>query len=97
VLVRLAGQVGDIDQEVSAITAATQRQASALREVDAALARMEQVSQQTAAMVETVSAASQELAGEVRQLAGVSERFEVNAAAPKPPRAPAARSFALAE
>jgi len=84
VLVRLAGQVGEIDQVVSDISAAAARQAGALAKVNESAKAMDSFTQATAEMVEKTSAASRELLTDVRQLAALAARFKVGHAGVAP-------------
>lgn len=83
VLVRLAAQVGEIDQVVQDITAAAGRQAGMLRSVNDSMQELGRGTQQTAVMVEETNAATKELASEVGSLAGMAARFQLTAAEPQ--------------
>ena len=83
VLVRLAAQVGEIDQAVQEITAAAGRQAGMLRTVNESMQELGRGTQQTAVMVEETNAATKELAAEVGSLAGMAARFRLTAAEPE--------------
>jgi methyl-accepting chemotaxis protein len=96
VLVRLASQVGDIDREVTGISAAAQEQAGALAEVAQAVGTMEQITQHTAAMAEQATAASHGLVQEARQLAALSERFDIGTV-PEAAKARTTQARTLAE
>jgi methyl-accepting chemotaxis protein len=94
-LERIAAQVADIDSVVSAISASTQEQATALHEVNAAVNQMDQVTQQNVAMVEETTAAAAVLAQETGELLRLVGRFEIgdsHAAAAAPPRRSAAKA-----
>lgn len=76
-LLSIVGRVAQIDDVVREISAATQEQATALREVNTAINQMDQTTQQNAAMVEETTAASHALAGEAETLAELVKRFRL--------------------
>ncbi len=89
-LERIVGQVGEINAVVVEIAASAKEQATGLAEVNTAVNRMDQVTQQNAAMVEQSTAASHTLAGQADQLAALMGRFQVGGPAARPAgRAPA--------
>jgi len=76
-LERLLALVDQINHRVAAIAASAAEQASGLREVNAAMSQMDQVTQQNAAMVEQSTAASHALAQEANTLATLVQRFSL--------------------
>jgi methyl-accepting chemotaxis protein len=76
-LERLLALVAKINQRVAAIAASAAEQATGLREVNAAMNQMDQVTQQNAAMVQQSTAASHALAQESATLATLVERFSL--------------------
>ncbi|HEY3695382.1 methyl-accepting chemotaxis protein, partial [Phenylobacterium sp.] len=89
---RVLGKVGEIAQLTGEIAASAKDQALGLHEVNAAIAQMDHVTQQNAAMVQESTAACFALASETRQLAmmlGKDEREGAAATAqPRPGSAP---------
>jgi len=76
-LERLLALVDQINHRVAAIAASAAEQASGLKEVNAAMNQMDQVTQQNAAMVEQSTAASHALAQEANTLATLVQRFSL--------------------
>jgi len=76
-LERLLALVDQINHRVAAIAASAAEQATGLKEVNAAMNQMDQVTQQNAAMVEQSTAASHALAQESATLATLVERFSL--------------------
>ncbi len=74
-LERLLALVEKMNHRVAAIAASAAEQATGLKEVNAAMNQMDQVTQQNAAMVEQSTAASHALAQESATLATLVERF----------------------
>jgi methyl-accepting chemotaxis protein len=74
-------QVEQIDTLVSEIAASAQEQAIGLNEVNDAVNRMDQVTQQNAAMVEEATAASHALRAEATELSRLVGGFKIGAAA----------------
>ena len=70
-------QISEVDDLVCEIAAAAAAQAVGLAEVNRAVSRIDQVTQQNAAMVEQTSAASQALAREATELVRLTHRFNV--------------------
>ncbi|SEM77619.1 methyl-accepting chemotaxis protein [Sphingomonas gellani] len=66
---RIARHVGDISGVVATIATSTEQQSSSLAQVNIAVAEMDGVTQQNAAMVEESNAATRSLAGEADALA----------------------------
>ena len=86
-LTRIEGRVDEINGVVADIAASAHEQASSLQEVNKAVAEMDHVTQQNAAMSEQATAASQSLAQESGVLSGLIRAFRVGAqdAAPTAP------------
>jgi methyl-accepting chemotaxis protein len=80
-LARILAQMADISAVVASIAASAQEQASGLREINAAISEMEQVTQQNAAMVEQCTTASHELAATADELTRLTGRFRLGAGA----------------
>jgi methyl-accepting chemotaxis protein len=76
-LERLLALVEKMNHRVAAIAASAAEQATGLREVNAAMNQMDQVTQQNAAMVEQSTAASHSLAQESATLATLVQRFSL--------------------
>jgi methyl-accepting chemotaxis protein len=77
---RILSQVASISRVVGEIAASAQEQATGLHEVNTAVAEMDQVTQQNAAMVEQTTAATRSLAHEMEQLNTLTGRFVVEKA-----------------
>ena len=80
-LTRIVGQVGNVAAIVTEIAASAGEQATGLAEVNTAVNQMDQITQQNAAMVEQSAAASNTLARETEALAGLTDRFKIDAPA----------------
>jgi methyl-accepting chemotaxis protein len=76
-LERIATQVAEITNIVSAIAASAQEQSAGLTEVNAAVNQMDHVTQQNAAMVEESSAAAHALSQETDDLSSLISRFQI--------------------
>jgi methyl-accepting chemotaxis protein len=74
---RIIDRVGELGDVMTAITAAAEHQATGLQQVNTAVADMDQVTQQNAAMVEQSTAASRCLLGEADELKKAVARFTV--------------------
>ena len=74
----IVAKVADINTLVHQISASSQDQASALGEVNLAVAEMDQVTQQNAAMVEQSTAASHSLARDATELSQLVGRFRIS-------------------
>ncbi|QLF69219.1 HAMP domain-containing protein [Peteryoungia desertarenae] len=94
-LEKIAQQVMQINGLIRQISASASEQASGLKEVNAAVNQMDQVTQQNAAMVEETTAASMALRNESDTLRGLVAKFEVSVATA--PVAPVAALRATAE
>jgi methyl-accepting chemotaxis protein len=80
-LARINGRIGEISALMSDITSAAEQQAIGLQQVNTAVAEMDGVTQQNAAMVEEATAAARSLASEADQLSRQVSRFAVDAPA----------------
>lgn len=96
-LQNISADVGEVHGLLGQMAADNQAQALAITEINAAIASMDQSTQQNAAMVEETSAAARKLMNEVNGLAdqagqfrcgGVSARPAMSAPAPRPPVLP---------
>jgi methyl-accepting chemotaxis protein len=94
-LERILVQVADVNRVVSEIASGAREQTTGLQEVNTAVNRMDQVTQQNAAMVEETAAASLNLRQEADSLMRLVGRFQVGAESAAPPAA-APRSTASA-
>jgi methyl-accepting chemotaxis protein len=82
-------KVSDI---VAEIAAASREQSSGIEQVNRAVVQMDELTQQNAALVEEATAASQSMAGQVRELNDMLGRYDTGAAAAEQfaaPQAPA--------
>lgn len=73
----IIGSVSEISDHLKAIATATKEQASALQDVNNAVASIDQGTRQNAAMVEQTSAASTNMAGQASQLRGFLSAFRL--------------------
>ncbi|HEY9217865.1 MAG TPA: methyl-accepting chemotaxis protein [Phenylobacterium sp.] len=76
-LATILEQIGGINARVARIAATAREQANGLQEVNSAVAQMDQVTQQNAAMVEETTAAGRMLAQEAVSLASHVKRFSI--------------------
>ncbi|WEX90405.1 methyl-accepting chemotaxis protein [Sinorhizobium garamanticum] len=76
-LIGIEGHVQQVTDLIGAIVTAATEQSTALSEIDAALHRMDEVTQRNAAMVEETNAACRELSSEVGDLNRMAGRFQV--------------------
>jgi methyl-accepting chemotaxis protein len=76
-LERIMAQVADVNHIIIEIAAGAREQATGLDEVNAAINRMDQVTQQNAAMVEQSTAACRALSQETEQLSNLIGQFQV--------------------
>jgi methyl-accepting chemotaxis protein len=76
-LQKIVGQVQTIDTNIQAIVQSSREQATGLKEVNSAVAIMDQGTQQNAAMVEESTAASHSLAKEAEALFTLLGTFEI--------------------
>ncbi len=77
-LERIVTRIGEISTLIGTISDSAERQASGLQQVNTAVAEMDGVTQQNAAMVEEASAAARTLAEEADMLSGTVGRFTLN-------------------
>ncbi len=80
-LSHISQQVTDINEKISNIATAASEQLLGVQEVNTAVAQMDQVTQQNAAMVEESTAVAVQMSEEVRDLAGLISEFELDATA----------------
>ena len=73
---KIVGRVGEITQLISSIATNAEAQAGNLAQVNTAVADMDRVTQQNAAMVEQSTAAARSLAGEAHELTTIVGRFK---------------------
>jgi len=73
---KIVGRVGEITQLIGSIATNAEAQAGNLQQVNAAVADMDRVTQQNAAMVEQSTAAARSLAGEAHELTTIVGRFK---------------------
>ena len=100
----LSGIVSGVQQVaklISEIAAASKEQASALDEINSAVASMDEMTQKNAALVEETTAAAQSMAGQASDLSVLVSFFKLNqrqavAGAHRPPPRPAAAQHAYA-
>jgi methyl-accepting chemotaxis protein len=76
----IAGQVLQINSLINMISVSANEQAGGLKEMNAAMQQMDQVTQQNAAMVEETTAASMALNDEALSLRSLVARFQVSGA-----------------
>lgn len=86
VLSGIVNRVGDINGLVAAIATSAHAQADSLNQVSAAVADVDRVTQQNAAMVEESTAAARSLSQEATELAEVVQRFDTGRRASPTPR-----------
>lgn len=77
----IAGEVREISHNVTAIVEASREQATGLNEINLAVNRIDQGTQQNAAMVEETTAASHKLASEAQSLNELLAQFKLGNAA----------------
>jgi methyl-accepting chemotaxis protein len=77
-LERIMSQVADVNVVIAQIAAGAREQSTSLDEVNVALGRMDQVTQQNAAMVQQSTATSRSLLHETTELARLVDQFEVD-------------------
>lgn len=76
VLSGIVNRVGDINHQVAEIASNAHDQAVSLQKVNTAVADVDRVTQQNAAMVEEATAAARSLSQEAHELANVIQRFD---------------------
>ena len=74
---RIIGRIGDISVLVDEIAVSAERQATGLNQVNIAVAEMDGVTQQNAAMVEEATAAARSLAAEAESMSREVKRFKL--------------------
>ena len=77
-LERIMAQVADVNAVIAGIAAGAREQSTGLDEVNVALGRMDQVTQQNAAMVQQSTATSRSLSHETMELSRLVEQFEID-------------------
>jgi methyl-accepting chemotaxis protein len=77
---RIVERISEITQLVSGIAAAAAEQSRGIGEVNSAVAHLDKITQQNAAMVEETSAESRRLKAEALELSGKLDRFKVSEA-----------------
>ena len=87
-LVRIAGAVDNVHGLLAQMAGENKAQATAVGEINEAVATMDRATQQNAAMVEETSAAARNLLGEVERLTTQAEQFRTDAATPARASAP---------
>jgi hypothetical protein len=75
---RVVSRVGDVTRLITEISASVREQANGLKEVNIAVNRMDQITQQNAAMVEESTAASHAMRQEAEQLGSMIRRFRIS-------------------
>lgn len=93
-LERIAEQVTAINSVMSEIATSAQEQSVGLQEVNTAVAHMDGITQQNAAMAEEATAASESLLQESERLAALVGQFDISRA-PTRPRTEAAQKAAI--
>jgi methyl-accepting chemotaxis protein len=71
-------QVAEVNAVIAAIAAGAREQSTGLDEVNVALGRMDQVTQQNAAMVQQSTATSRSLSHETMELSRLVDQFEID-------------------
>ena len=77
-LERIMAQVADVNAVIAGIAAGAHEQSTGLDEVNVALSRMDQVTQQNAAMVQQSTATSRSLSHETTELSRLVDQFEID-------------------
>ena len=77
---RIARKVSEINGVVGEISVSAEEQLTGLNEINAAVDRMDQITQENAGMAEEATAASRSLAGETAQLGDLVRQFDVGKA-----------------
>ena len=84
-LSQIVRRISEVSVSVTAIAHAAETQAANLQQVSGAVAEMDKMTQQNAAMVEQSTAAARSLAGEADGLTGLVSKFSVDAGEPVRP------------
>ncbi len=79
-LERIVSRVADVTRLITEISSSVREQSNGLKEVNIAVNRMDQITQQNAAMVEQSTAASHSMRQEAEQLGHMIRRFRVDEA-----------------
>lgn len=95
-LTLIGSKIGDTNTLINEIAHNTETQADNLKQVSSAVASMDSMTQQNAAMVKEATAAARSLAGEADDLATLVARFRLRSAEFGQTAAPAARSLRVA-
>ena len=77
-LERIMAQVADVNAVIAGIAAGAKEQSTGLDEVNIAIGRMDQVTQQNAAMVQQSTATSRSLSHETMELSRLVDQFEID-------------------
>jgi len=75
---RIMAQVADVNAVIAGIAAGAREQSTGLDEVNVALGRMDQVTQQNAAMVQQSTATSRSLSQQTMELSRLVDQFEID-------------------
>jgi methyl-accepting chemotaxis protein len=94
-MTEIVASVQRVTDIIGEISAAAREQSSGIIEVNGAIAQLDQMTQQNAALVEESAAAAESLREQSRQLAGVVAGFRLSAGAMAAPAAPAAAAQAV--
>ena len=86
-LVRIVAKINDINNLVVEIASASQEQASALEEVNAAIGQIDQTTQQNSSMAQETTQAGHALRAEAQNLAEIVAEFQTGSQAPTRARA----------
>ena len=84
VLSRIGGQIAAISEHIEKIAETSREQWGALQEVNGAVGRMDQMTQQNAAMVEEATAATQDLSAQTDALRDLLQQFRIEADRQRP-------------
>ncbi len=95
-MTEIVASVQRVTDIIGEISAAAREQSSGIAEVNGAIAQLDQMTQQNAALVEESAAAAESLREQSRQLAGVVAGFRLNEGAPVAPAAAAQAVIAQA-
>ena len=95
-LTLIGSKIGDTNTLINEIAHNTETQADNLKQVSSAVASMDSMTQQNAAMVKEATAAARSLAGEADELATLVARFRLRTAEFGQAAAPAARALRVA-
>ncbi|WP_332307196.1 hypothetical protein [Tritonibacter horizontis] len=81
-IANIAARVNQISESISGIANGAAEQSTGIGEINIAVAQLDQMTQQNAAMVEETTAAGQVLDDEARQLGSLVARFTFQSEAP---------------